>query len=75
MKTGFTARDVRRHQWSSLKDGAAVEAALDWLEDDDRIRSEDVGSRTTGGRPKVIYHINPRLVKAAEAGKDHDQLA
>ncbi|MEA3277558.1 MAG: DUF3987 domain-containing protein [Pseudomonadota bacterium] len=62
---GFTARDVRRHQWSYLKSGEAVEAALDWLEDDGWIRSEDVMSGSSGGRPKVLYHINP----AARAGR------
>ena len=33
LKTGFTAHDVRRHQWSNLQTPDDVESALDWLEE------------------------------------------
>ena len=59
---GFTARDVRRNQWSYLQSPEAVEAALDWLEDDSWIRSEQCRAGAAGGRPTVIYRINPKLL-------------
>lgn len=33
LKTGFTAHDVRRHQWSNLQTPDDVKSALDWLEE------------------------------------------
>ena len=61
---GFTARDVRRNQWSSLKKGDAVEAALEWLEDEGWLRSEQTGGDGPGtGRRTRRYFINPKIVK------------
>lgn len=65
---GFTARDVRRNQWRSLTTEDAVQAALDWLEDEDWLRAEEVGGTGPGsGRRTYRYVINPRLAK----GRDH----
>lgn len=62
---GFTARDVRRNQWSSLKKGEAVEAALEWLEDEGWLRSEQTGGDGPGtGRRTRRYFINPKVVKS-----------
>jgi hypothetical protein len=67
---GFTARDVRRHQWRSLATEEAVEAALDWLEEESWLRAERVGGTGPGtGRPTTRYYINPRLTKAADRGQ------
>jgi hypothetical protein len=35
LEDGFTLRDVRRHQWHNLTKDDAIQAALDWLEDED----------------------------------------
>ena len=69
----FTARDVRRNQWRSLTTDEAVQAALDWLEDEDWLRSEEVGGTGPGtGRRTYRYFINP---KVAKPGSDHGCLA
>ncbi len=66
---GFTARDVRRHQWRSLTTDEAVQAALDWLEDEGWLRAEEVGGTGPGtGRRTYRYIINP---KATQPGGDH----
>ncbi len=66
---GFTARDVRRNQWRSLTTDNAVEAALDWLQDEDWLRAEEVGGTGPGtGRRTYRYSINPKTVKPS---RDH----
>jgi hypothetical protein len=52
-KDGFTLRDVRRNQWRSL---TTDEAGLDWLEDEDWLRSEATGGTGPGsGRLAILY--------------------
>lgn len=48
----FTARDVRRNQWRSLTTDEAVQAALDWLEDEGWLMSIETGgnNRNSGRR-------------------------
>lgn len=59
---GFTLRDVRRHQWRHLTADESIQAALDWLEDEDWLRSEAVGGTGPGsGRRTMRYRINPAL--------------
>lgn len=66
---GFTARDVRRNQWRSLTTDNAVEAALDWLQDEDWVRAAEVGGTGPGtGRRTVRYAINPKVMKANPEG-------
>lgn len=66
---GFTARDVRRNQWRSLTTDNAVEAALDWLQDEDWVRAAEVGGTGPGtGRRTVRYAINPKVMKAKPQG-------
>lgn len=66
---GFTARDVRRNQWRSLTTEEAVQAALDWLEDEDWLRAEEVGGTGPGtGRRTYRYVVNPRLGEGREHG-------
>lgn len=56
----FTARDVYRNQWSGLTDREAVRDALDMLTDYGQLISE---ATETGGRPSVIYRVNPRALR------------
>ena len=61
LSDGFTARDVRRNQWRHLTTDEAIQAALDWLEDEDWLR----GERTDGiGRKTVRYSINPAVKRS-----------
>ena len=70
---GFTAREVRRNQWRNLTTDEAVQAALDWLEDEGWLRSDEVGGAGPGtGRRTRRYRINPRATKAGKSGSDHE---
>ncbi len=67
LSDGFTARDVRRNQWRYLTTDEAVQAALDWLEDEDWLRSEEVGGAGPGtGRRTWRYFINPISAKTSK---------
>jgi len=73
---GFTARDVRQHQWRFLTTDEAIEAALNWLEDGYWLRPNEVGGKGPGtGRRTVRYSINPKITKigTADGGAD-DQV-
>src|SRR5262249_1273938 len=39
LQDGFTLRDVRRNQWRSLTTDDEIQAALDWLEDEEWVRA------------------------------------
>lgn len=65
---GFTARDVRRHQWRHLTADDAVRAALDWLEDEGWLRGQDVNGPGHAGRPTILYRINPAVRGLDSAG-------
>ncbi len=68
LKTGFTAHEIRRHQWSNLLTPEDTESALDWLEESGWIRRmPPPAGRNRGGRPTVRYEIHPDL--PLEAGK------
>jgi hypothetical protein len=56
---GFTARDVHRPRWSHLSDRAHVQSGLDLLCDLDWLAAERRGPTDAGGRPTLVYHINP----------------
>lgn len=59
---GFTLRGVRRNQWRNLTKDEAILAALDWLEDEDWLRSESIGGSGPGsGRRTLRYQINPAI--------------
>jgi phage/plasmid primase-like uncharacterized protein len=64
----FTLRDVRRNQWRYLTADEAVQAALDWLEDEGWVRSRKAGSGGKGGRPTYRYEVNPAVRPAEKAG-------
>ena len=68
LEDGFTLRDVRRNQWRSLTTDEAIQAALDWLEDEDWLRGESAGGTGPGsGRRTLRYRINP-AIKAKRKG-------
>lgn len=68
LEDGFTLRDVRRNQWRNLTADGPIQAALDWLEDEDWLRSEASGGTGPGsGRRTVRYRINP-AIKGARKG-------
>lgn len=56
----FTARDVRRHEWSGLDTVADVAAALEWLASR-RWITEEEPDPFARGRPAVAYLVNPRI--------------
>jgi hypothetical protein len=61
LKDGFTKRDIVRRQWTGLRSGDEVVAALEWLESEQWIRqARRVASQ--GGRPTVRYEIHPELI-------------
>jgi hypothetical protein len=64
LEDGFTLRDIRRHQWRGLTKDDSIEAALDWLEDEDWLRSEVAGGTGPGsGRRTLRYRINPAILR------------
>jgi hypothetical protein len=70
LPNGFTLRDVRRHQWRSLTTDDAIQAALDWLEDEHWLRGEVTGGTGPGsGRRTTRYRIHP-AIKAVRAEED-----
>jgi hypothetical protein len=76
LQDGFTARDVRRSQWRSLTTDEAVQAALNWLEDEDWLRAEEVGGTGPGtGRRTYRYFINPKAARPGKPGGNHGELA
>jgi hypothetical protein len=60
LQDGFTARDVHRPRWSNLSDKTQVRGGLELLVDFDWLAATQ---RETGGRPSVVYSINPRGAK------------
>lgn len=66
----FTARDVARNQWRYLTSSEAVQAALNWLEDEGWLRSMEVGGTGPGtGRRTQRYSINPKVMKISKTGR------
>jgi len=58
----FILRDVRRKQWRSLTTDEAIQAALDWLEDEGWLRCVSTDGMGPGtGRRTVRYRINPSI--------------
>jgi hypothetical protein len=65
LQDGFTARDVNRKKWRSLTSVEIVEAALDTLEDEGWVMSQEVnGTGPGGGRRTFRYFINPKAVQS-----------
>ena len=67
---------MRRHQWRYLTTDDAVQAALDWLEDEHWLRAEAVGGTGPGaGRRTFRYVINPKTARPSKPGSDDGELA
>ncbi len=66
---GFTARDVRRNRWKYLTTDEAIQAALDWLEDEYWVKPVLTNSN---GRHTIRYSIHPTC--SAEVGGHHEQM-
>jgi Protein of unknown function (DUF3987) len=60
LKDEFTARDVHQRGWAHLTEREQVGAGLSLLVDLDHLAPSSPRIGTDGGRPKVIYLINPR---------------
>lgn len=58
----FTARDIGQKKWSGLTEQSRIDAGLEALTDAYRLRAEKV---STGGRPSVLYHPNPKALRGA----------
>ncbi len=72
MEDGFTLRDVRRNQWRSRTTDEAIQAALDWLQDEDWLRGEATGGTGPGsGRRTLRYRIHP-AIKGKPKGTAHE---
>ena len=61
--SGFTKSEILIKEWADLKTGEEVANALSILIDMGWIRG--VETKSTGGRPRLNYYINPRLKQAA----------
>jgi putative DNA primase/helicase len=65
----FTFRELCRHEWRDLSEPGQARAALQVLEDNHWVRTEDYedpfGNRPAG-RPKNRYVINPEIVRRGE---------
>jgi hypothetical protein len=61
LRTGFTAYDIRRHQWSGLQESDEVELAIDWLKNSGWIRPLPPAPHPQGGRPTTRYEVHPDL--------------
>jgi len=59
---GFTARDIQRHEWANLSDREHVQAGLNLLVDLDYLAASNPTTGERGGRPKVKYSINPKVL-------------
>jgi putative DNA primase/helicase len=59
LSNGFSRHDIVRKEWSRLTDHNEVQNALDLLVDLDWL---SCATLQTGGRPKTIYQINPRVL-------------
>jgi hypothetical protein len=57
----FTARDIYRKSWSQLTTPFEVERALEILEEYGWVKAVEQSAGKNGGRPTVVYYINPAL--------------
>lgn len=63
---GFTVRDVYRNGWSQLSTVEVVEEACKVLVGKKWLRQERSTSGAYGGRPSVVYRINPKVYQWAD---------
>lgn len=65
----FTARDVYLKGWKGLGEQAEVYPAIELLVDADWLREQPQASSPKGGRPTVVYEINPKIFKMEGANE------
>jgi hypothetical protein len=63
----FTLRDVYRNAWAGLSTKEEAQAGVDLLVELDWLRPEE---RPTGGKPKLVFHINPKIWQRPPGGTD-----
>ncbi len=63
----FTLRDVYRNAWAGLSTKDEAQAAVDLLMELDWLHLEE---RATGGKSKIVFHINPKIWQRPPAGTD-----
>lgn len=56
----FTAREIRRHEWSDLDSPTTVAAALEWLCSRGWLREAEPAHRM--GRPSDVFLVNPKVL-------------
>jgi hypothetical protein len=59
----FTGRDIQRKGWAGLGDKGRIDAGLSALCDAEWLRSMKADQGDGGGRPSVIYHVNPKALR------------
>jgi putative DNA primase/helicase len=57
----FTLREVYRPHWRHLNNSQCAEAAIAVLIDHHWLRAEPESSGPSGGRPSVMYRVNPKV--------------
>jgi putative DNA primase/helicase len=57
----FTLREVYRRHWRHLNHSQCAEAAIAVLIDHHWLRAEPESSGPSGGRPSVMYRVNPKV--------------
>lgn len=62
IKVPFSAREIYRNNWSNLSEPEKVRNALAFLEDLDWLVSSSTPPTVQGGRPQVVYTLNPKVV-------------
>jgi hypothetical protein len=61
LSSPFTVRDVVQQDWAGLDKPEVVTRALELLETYGWVIAKDKPPGPFGGRPTVVYHINPRI--------------
>jgi putative DNA primase/helicase len=59
----FTARSIHRHDWSGLTVHHHLQAGIDLLVDLGHVVIQPTQSKPKGGRPTVVYIVNPRTLR------------
>jgi len=64
VQDGFSIRDVYINDWSQLKDKKALAEAVELLCDLGYLKRREIVPSNKGGRPTVVYLLNPALLFA-----------
>ena len=70
LQSGFYQRDLERKAWAGLtgpEGESLVKSALARLEECRWIRSKEIMPSKAGGRPTILYEINPAIVARRDA--------